>query len=81
MLPVTAAIPFIVHPIDNAIHAIMNMTLRPAMRKYVCSSGQGSLAGLQMCGEEECIPRGVGEPCALFALLVLCIHFHRGHSH
>ena len=81
MLSVTAAIPFIVHPIDNAIHAVMNMTLRPAMRKYVCSSGQGSLAGLQMCGEEECIPPGVGEARALFALLVLCIHFYREHSH
>lgn len=47
-----AAIPFIVHPIDNAIHGLMNLTLRPAMRKYVCGPGQGSLADLQMCKEE-----------------------------
>ena len=44
------------HPIDNAIHAIMNATLRPAMRKYVCGSGQGSLAELQMCNSEDCSP-------------------------
>lgn len=50
-----AAIPFIVHPIDNTIHALMNVTLRPAMRRYVCGSGQGSLADLQMCSE-ECVP-------------------------
>ena len=53
---VAAAIPFIVHPIDNAIHAIMNVTLRPAMRKYVCGAGQGALAELQMCNSEECTP-------------------------
>lgn len=47
-----AAIPFIVHPIDNAIHGLMNLTLRPAMRKYVCGPGQGTLADLQMCKEE-----------------------------
>ena len=47
-----AAIPFIVHPIDNAIHGLMNLTLRPAMRNYVCGPGQGSLADLQMCDEE-----------------------------
>ncbi|BDA50051.1 probable mitochondrial fission process protein 1 [Coccomyxa sp. Obi] len=44
-----AAIPFIVHPIDNAIHALMNLTLRPAMRKYICGPGQGGLADLDMC--------------------------------
>lgn len=54
-----AAIPFIVHPIDNGIHAIMNVSLRPAMRKYVCGPGQGALAQLDMCAEEECIPGGV----------------------
>ncbi len=37
------------HPIDNAIHALMNLTLRPAMRKYVCGPGQGALADLDMC--------------------------------
>ncbi len=48
-----AAIPFIVHPIDNTVHAVMNATLRPAMRKYVCDRG-GNLAGLALCNEEEC---------------------------
>lgn len=48
-----SAIPFIVHPIDNAVHALMNRTLRPAMRKYVCERG-GTLAGLALCSEEEC---------------------------
>jgi fission process protein 1 len=51
-----AVIPFIVHPIDNGIHALMNFTLRPAMRKYICGPGQGDLAQLDMCAEEECIP-------------------------
>lgn len=46
-----AAIPFIVHPIDNAIHALMNITLRPAMRKYICGPGQGCLADLEMCND------------------------------
>ncbi|KAK9815841.1 hypothetical protein WJX72_010606 [[Myrmecia] bisecta] len=49
-----AAIPFIVHPIDNAIHALMNATMRPAMRKYICSSG-GATAGLDVCNE-SCTP-------------------------
>ncbi|CAK0786675.1 hypothetical protein CVIRNUC_009889 [Coccomyxa viridis] len=43
------AIPFIVHPIDNLIHALMNMTLRPNMRTFVCGPGQGCLADLEMC--------------------------------
>jgi len=53
-----AVIPFIVHPIDNGIHAIMNASLRPAMRKYICGPGQGDLAQLDTCAEEECIPGG-----------------------
>eukprot|EP00884_Botryococcus_braunii_P003610 jgi/Botrbrau1/1324/Bobra.0063s0038.1 len=44
-----SAIPFIVHPIDNGIHALMNVTLRPAMREYICKQGQGELAGLALC--------------------------------
>ena len=55
-----AAIPFIVHPIDNAIHALLNFSLRPAMRKLVCGLGQGSLAELEMCGSEECVPVEAG---------------------
>jgi len=54
----SAVIPFIVHPIDNGIHAIMNASLRPAMRKYICGPGQGDLAQLDTCAEEECIPGG-----------------------
>ena len=50
-----AAIPFIVHPIDNTIHGLMNETLRPAMRRFICGSGQGALAELQVCSE-ECAP-------------------------
>ena len=46
---VCAAIPFIVHPIDNAVHALLNATMRPAVRKYVCGPGQGALADLEMC--------------------------------
>jgi fission process protein 1 len=46
-----AAIPFIVHPIDNTIHALLNATMRPAMRKYVCGPGQGALADLDMCAD------------------------------
>jgi hypothetical protein len=48
-----ATIPFIVHPIDNAVHAVLNLTLRPAMKKYVCLAGQGKLAGLDMCAQCE----------------------------
>lgn len=47
-----AAIPFIVHPIDNAIHALLNVTLRPALKSFVCgSAGQGKEAGLELCAE------------------------------
>lgn len=49
-----AAIPFIVHPIDNAIHALLNVTLRPALKKFVCEQGKGKEAGLELC--EECGP-------------------------
>lgn len=45
-------IPFIVHPIDNAVHWVMNKTMRPALRKYVCKQGGGKLANLAMCDEE-----------------------------
>ena len=50
-----AAIPFIVHPIDNAIHALLNVTLRPSLKKLVCGGvGRGKEAGLELC--EECGP-------------------------
>jgi fission process protein 1 len=49
-----AAIPFIVHPIDNAIHALLNVTLRPALKKFVCEQGKGKEAGLELC--QDCSP-------------------------
>lgn len=57
-----AAIPFIVHPIDNTIHALLNATLRPAMRRYVCGPGQGCLADLEMCTECKVAAAGEGTP-------------------
>ena len=45
----SAAIPFIVHPIDGAVHAVLNATLRPAMRRYICREAGGELAGLLIC--------------------------------
>ena len=46
-----ATIPFIVHPIDETVHAILNVSMRPALRKYLCNSGQGRSAGLKICDE------------------------------
>lgn len=74
-----AVIPFIVHPIDNGIHALMNFSLRPAMKKYICGPGQGNLADLDMC-EEECNVPEEGEPmysrsltfCGICKLLLAC---------
>ena len=51
-----AAIPFIVHPIDNAIHALLNLSMRPAMRKYICGQGQGAQADLAICDDECKVP-------------------------
>ena len=44
-----AAIPFIVHPIDAGVHAVLNATLRPAMRRYICDQAGGREAGLLIC--------------------------------
>jgi fission process protein 1 len=50
-----AAIPFIVHPLDAGVHVLLNATLRPALRRYVCAAG-GAAAGLAAC--EDCaLPR------------------------
>lgn len=49
-----AAIPFIVHPIDGAVHALLNATLRPAMRKFICEGAGGKDAGLAICSSEIC---------------------------
>lgn len=59
-----AAIPFIVHPIDNGIHALMNASFRPAIKKFICGPGQGGLADLDMC-EDECNVAEEGESSAL----------------
>lgn len=50
-----AVIPLIVHPIDHGVHALLNATLRPALRKVICRSG-GSAAGLPICrtGDGSC---------------------------
>eukprot|EP00210_Caulerpa_lentillifera_P000463 g446.t1 len=49
-----AAIPFIVHPIDATVHALLNVSMRPALRQFLCNNGQGKLAGLAIC-DEDCI--------------------------
>ncbi|KAL4428456.1 hypothetical protein ABPG75_002545 [Micractinium tetrahymenae] len=46
------AIPLIVHPIDAGVHAVLNATLRPAMRRYICQEAGGAEAGLTIC--EDC---------------------------
>jgi hypothetical protein len=46
-----AVIPLIVHPIDNAVHLLLNNTLRPAMRDFICSRG-GSVICLDMCNTD-----------------------------
>jgi hypothetical protein len=37
------AIPFIVHPIDESVHAVMNASLRPAIKKFLCGPGLSSM--------------------------------------
>lgn len=49
-----AAIPFIVHPIDAFVHAILNVSMRPTLRQFLCNTGQGKLAGLTIC-DEDCM--------------------------
>jgi len=39
------AIPFIVHPIDNGVHALLNYTTRPLFQAYIINNG-GREAGL-----------------------------------
>jgi hypothetical protein len=50
------AIPFIVHPIDNAVHFAMNKTMRPYMQAIICDAG-GREAGLAVCDSTQ--PTGV----------------------
>lgn len=44
-----AAIPLIVHPIDNAVHMLLNSTLRPYMQSVICDGARGKDAGLEIC--------------------------------
>eukprot|EP00892_Ulva_mutabilis_P006542 jgi/Ulvmu1/425/UM001_0432.1 len=44
-----AAIPMIVHPIDNAVHMLLNSTLRPYMKNVICDGARGREAGLEIC--------------------------------
>jgi len=46
-------IPFIVHPIDSAVHALLNLSLRKYLRFYICESKGGKLAGLPICTKCE----------------------------
>ena len=57
-----AVIPFIVHPIDNAVHVLLNTTLRRSMRTVICQRG-GEAVGLDMCHVEW-----EGEPSSSIAL-------------
>lgn len=52
-----AAIPFIVHPIDNAVHALLNSTLRPYMRNVICDGARGREAGLEICDIDFSLPQ------------------------
>lgn len=42
------AIPFIVHPIDSGVHAVLNSSLRPIMRRVICENG-GKELGIGIC--------------------------------
>ena len=44
-------IPFIVHPIDSAVHGILNASLRPILRGYICNQAGGLDAGLAVCAD------------------------------
>lgn len=44
-----AAIPFIVEPLDNAVHFALDSSLRPYMRGVICDRHGGRSAGLDMC--------------------------------
>jgi hypothetical protein len=43
------AIPVIVHPIDNAVHYLLNKSLRPYMAGRICDGAGGREAGLAIC--------------------------------
>jgi hypothetical protein len=56
------AIPFIVHPIDRGVHALLDATLRPTMQRAICTSGGGKEAGLDMCEAAYASDESTGEP-------------------
>jgi len=56
------AIPFIVHPIDTGVHAVLNSTLRPALRQYICERAGGREAGLLVCKSCEPTKPSDGQP-------------------
>lgn len=63
-----AAIPLIVHPIDNAVHMLLNTTLRPYMRNVICDGARGRDAGLEICE----VALSDDESSAFFQLGPLC---------
>ncbi|CAG9465650.1 unnamed protein product [Pedinophyceae sp. YPF-701] len=44
-----AAIPMIVHPIDNTVHKVLDLSLRKMQQRMICDVAGGADAGLQRC--------------------------------
>eukprot|EP00958_Prasinococcus_capsulatus_P017312 scaffold1946_cov397-Prasinococcus_capsulatus_cf.AAC.4 len=44
-----AAIPFIVRPIDNGVHKLLDISVRPFIMRSICSSKEAAAYGLEMC--------------------------------
>mmetsp|Transcript_24481 Transcript_24481/g.61652 ORF Transcript_24481/g.61652 Transcript_24481/m.61652 type:complete len:342 (+) Transcript_24481:216-1241(+) len=68
-----ATIPFIVHPIDEGVHGVLDLTLRPLLRNVICTQMQGDDAGLDMCAECEAPTADSKEPGALANAAMLCV--------
>lgn len=47
----------------QGVHAILNASMRPAMKKFLCGAGGGSAAGLAACA--ECIAQEDDEECTI----------------
>ena len=45
------------------MHAILNASMRPAMKRFLCGPGGGSRAGLAACA--ECIAKEGDEECQI----------------
>ena len=55
----------------------MNVSMRPAIRKFVCGAGQGNLASLEIC-DENCVP-GSSAPQSSCNLSQTCgVRHHQG---